>query len=111
MAVLLVVGAHFEIPHTAGGGATGVLLFFVLSGYLITRLLIDERERTGRIDVVAFYMRRARRLLPALAIVLAVTLAAAAVFGELDVVAPQAFRAAFYHANLAPVVEPLGHAW
>lgn len=88
-----------------------MLVFFVLSGFLITRLLLDERERTGRIDVVAFYVRRARRLLPALAIVLVATLAAAAVFGEMAIVGPQAFRAALYHANLATVVEPLGHAW
>jgi peptidoglycan/LPS O-acetylase OafA/YrhL len=51
------------------GGFLGVDVFFVLSGYLITGLLLDERRRVGRIDLVAFWFRRARRLLPALVVV------------------------------------------
>jgi peptidoglycan/LPS O-acetylase OafA/YrhL len=47
------------------GGYLGVSVFFTLSGFLITRLLLGEHERTGRIDPRAFYARRARRLLPA----------------------------------------------
>ena len=48
------------------GGYLGVEVFFVISGYLITLLLISEKERTGTVDMKQFWMRRARRLLPAL---------------------------------------------
>jgi len=53
------------------GGSLGVDLFFVLSGFLITTLLLEERLRTGTISLFAFYQRRARRLLPALVVFLA----------------------------------------
>jgi peptidoglycan/LPS O-acetylase OafA/YrhL len=53
------------------GGFQGVDLFFVISGFLITTLLLAEVEGRGRIDLGAFYLRRARRLLPALFLVLA----------------------------------------
>lgn len=56
------------------GGFTGVDIFFVVSGYLITGLLVREQQETGRIDSAAFYARRVRRLLPALGIVTAATL-------------------------------------
>ena len=59
-------GAGAVLP----GGYLGVDAFFVLSGYLITSLLLAEHERTGRIDLVAFWGRRVRRLFPALALVL-----------------------------------------
>ena len=69
MAILLVLAYHFlGLP----GGFYGVDLFFVLSGFLITNLLLDERARTGRISFTGFYARRARRLLPALLAVLGV---------------------------------------
>src|ERR1700758_2910941 len=55
------------------GGLLGVDLFFVVSGFLITSLLIAELQNTGRIALRAFYRRRALRLLPALAVVLFVT--------------------------------------
>src|SRR5438105_726626 len=68
VAILLVVSVHFTgVPK---GGGLGVDLFFVLSGFLITTLLLEERERDGRIRIGAFYERRARRLLPALAVLL-----------------------------------------
>ena len=51
------------------GGFLGVDIFFVLSGYLITTLLLVEFGRTGRIELLAFWARRARRLLPALGLV------------------------------------------
>jgi len=56
------------------GGFLGVELFFVLSGYLITSLLLGEWVSEGKIDLGAFWLRRARRLLPALFLLLAVTL-------------------------------------
>lgn len=111
LAALLVVVAHFDTPFLLGGGAAGVLTFFVLSGFLITALLVREREVSGRIDLPAFYRRRALRLFPALALVLAITLLLAAAFGSVSHVLPQAAAAAFYVADLFPVVEPLGHAW
>jgi peptidoglycan/LPS O-acetylase OafA/YrhL len=52
------------------GGTLGVDVFFVLSGFLITALLVAERDRNGHIGLAAFYLRRARRLLPALILVL-----------------------------------------
>lgn len=76
VAILLVVGAHAEVPWLAGG-FVGVDVFFVLSGYLITGLLLDEFRRTSRIDFLAFYARRFQRLLPALLLTVACTCAAA----------------------------------
>ena len=78
VAVLLVVFFHagllsnsiFQVP----GGFIGVDLFFVVSGFLITGLLIRERERTGRVSFSKFYARRVRRILPAAAVVLLVTI-------------------------------------
>ena len=61
---MLVLLFHAGFPGTAGG-FVGVDVFFVISGFVITGLLLRERNATGRIDVVAFYARRARRILPA----------------------------------------------
>lgn len=57
---------HAAPSRTPGAGVVGVVMFFALSGYLITGLLHDELQRTGRIDFRRFYVRRARRLVPAL---------------------------------------------
>jgi peptidoglycan/LPS O-acetylase OafA/YrhL len=65
IAVLLVIGAHAGIPWLSGG-FVGVDVFFVLSGFLITGLLLRELSETARIDFAGFYLRRLRRLLPAL---------------------------------------------
>src|ERR1700747_2538869 len=65
VAVALVLAGHGGIPGM-GGGFLGVDVFFVLSGFLITSLLLDELGRSGRIDLGDFWIRRARRLLPAL---------------------------------------------
>ena len=65
IAVVLVLAQHGGIPGM-GGGFLGVDVFFVLSGFLITSLLLDELGRAGRIDLTGFWIRRARRLLPAL---------------------------------------------
>lgn len=72
---LAVLGVLFFHAGHFGGGFLGVDLFFVLSGFLITGLLLKEtRARGGRVDLVAFWGRRARRLLPALAVMIAGTL-------------------------------------
>lgn len=69
VAILLVVAAHARLSHLAGG-FVGVDVFFVLSGYLITGLLIQEIHATGRLDLRLFYARRLRRLLPGLLLML-----------------------------------------
>ncbi|GIG65024.1 acyltransferase family protein [Phytomonospora endophytica] len=75
VAVLLVVAGHAGIPWLKGG-FVGVDVFFVISGFLITGLLVRELRGTGRISVTGFYARRATRLLPAATVVVAATLAA-----------------------------------
>jgi len=74
-AVVLVLLYHASVPGF-GGGYIGVDVFFVLSGFLITGLLMREIQRTGTVSLPDFYARRARRLLPASALVLLVTLIA-----------------------------------
>ena len=75
IAVALVLADHGGVPGMSGG-FLGVDVFFVLSGFLITSLLLDEVGRTGRIGLKGFWIRRARRLLPALIVmVLAVVTA------------------------------------
>jgi peptidoglycan/LPS O-acetylase OafA/YrhL len=83
LAVLLVVVFHAGLGLS--GGFVGVDVFFVISGFLITGLLLRERQQTGRIDFVAFYARRIRRLLPAALAVILITLPIAFVlFAPLD---------------------------
>lgn len=74
LAVMAVISYHF-MPARFSGGFVGVDLFFVLSGFLITNLLIQEAAHIDRIDLKAFFVRRIRRLLPAsLALILVVVL-------------------------------------
>lgn len=75
IAVLLVVLYHARVPGFEGG-FIGVDVFFVLSGYLITGLIVKEIERSGSVDLWQFYARRARRLLPAAALMLLATILA-----------------------------------
>jgi len=82
VAVLAVIGIHVGVLP---GGYLGVDVFFVLSGFLITALLIGEWDRRGGVSLRNFYARRALRLLPALACVLA---AAAVLAGVLELVKP-----------------------
>jgi peptidoglycan/LPS O-acetylase OafA/YrhL len=80
IAIAIVVSYHlFGVPH---GGPVGVDLFFALSGFLITTLLLEEHRDTGRVRLGAFYLRRARRLLPALAALLATYVLWAAAHGH-----------------------------
>ena len=75
IAVALVLVGHGGIPGVSGG-FIGVDIFFVLSGFLITSLLLDELGRSGRIELTGFWIRRARRLLPALVLMVLVVGAA-----------------------------------
>ncbi len=72
VAVLMVLAYHARLPGVSGGFA-GVDVFFVISGFLITSLLVREVKHSGRISLARFYARRARRLLPAATVVLVVT--------------------------------------
>src|SRR5580698_2472209 len=71
IAVIAVVAFHL-LPTTVVGGGLGVDIFFVISGFLITGLLLSERATAGRIRLRSFWARRARRLLPALAVLVLV---------------------------------------
>jgi peptidoglycan/LPS O-acetylase OafA/YrhL len=115
--------------HAGGalpGGYLGVDLFFVLSGYLITSLLLAEQRETGRIALSAFWVRRARRLFPALLSLMPVV----AIYGryfartdELSAVRAQALAALAYVANWQAIFQhksywqlfaapsPLEHTW
>ena len=77
LVVLFHVGLLSQASTQLTGGFIGVDLFFVVSGYLITGLLIRERERNGKISFSRFYARRVRRILPAAAVTLLVTMVAA----------------------------------
>ena len=77
VAVILVLLYHAQIPGFTGG-YVGVDVFFVLSGFLITGILLRERQSSGRISLPGFYARRARRILPAAALVLLATVVASA---------------------------------
>jgi peptidoglycan/LPS O-acetylase OafA/YrhL len=68
VAIALVLGAHAALPGM-GGGAVGVDLFFVLSGFLISRNLMADFARNGRVDFVTFYFHRFMRIVPPLAFV------------------------------------------
>lgn len=78
VAILTVVLYHAGVPGLRGG-FVGVDVFFVVSGFLITGLLVREVARTGTVGLASFYAARARRLLPAAAVVLVATSVAAAV--------------------------------
>jgi peptidoglycan/LPS O-acetylase OafA/YrhL len=79
LAVSAVLVYHAEIGFL-GGGFIGVDVFFVISGYLITSLLLAERSATGHARILSFWGRRARRLLPALLALIAGTLLYTVVF-------------------------------
>ncbi|SOC46923.1 Peptidoglycan/LPS O-acetylase OafA/YrhL, contains acyltransferase and SGNH-hydrolase domains [Blastococcus aggregatus] len=101
VAVGLVVAAH--VTGWPAGGFIGVDVFFVISGFLITGLLVRERTRTGGISFRGFYARRARRLLPAALVTLAATTAAAyAVFldGRFQETVTDVIWAALFSANI-----------
>lgn len=125
VAILLVIAYHAGVPFFSGG-YVGVDVFFVLSGYLITGLLLQEVTATGKINLTGFYARRGWRLLPALALVLIVTMAVGYVlyvpFEQTGIADTSIFTAA-YVSNLhfarqatqylqpGSGVNPLLHTW
>lgn len=125
IAVLIVVAYHCRIAGFSGG-FVGVDVFFVLSGYLITGLLVAEFQKTARLDLLQFYARRVRRLLPAAALTLVVTMLIGALVLaplELSFAGRAAMATALYVSNVffavsaadyfAPGVEsnPMLHTW
>ena len=125
VAVLSVMAFHFGASW-ASGGFLGVDMFFVLSGYLITSLLVVEWDRTSTLHFAAFWARRARRLLPALFLVLiaiAIWAAVAARSDQLDGIRADSLWTLLYSANWRFVSSgqsyfdlfrdpsPLRHAW
>ncbi|GMV31096.1 MAG: acyltransferase [Rhodanobacteraceae bacterium] len=124
VAVLQVV-----LYHACGvpvSGFAGVDVFFVISGYLITLLLLREHAATGRVDLPAFYARRVRRIVPAALLVILATLAAGSVLLWTDAqraVAQSAAAAALFMSNVyfqfasggywdpASEEQPLLHLW
>ncbi|OBI81979.1 acyltransferase family protein [Mycobacterium sp. E740] len=124
IAVALVLADHGGIPGVHGG-FLGVDVFFVLSGFLITSLLLDEHARTGRIRLRDFWIRRARRLLPALLVVVLAVVAARELFASeaISTLREDAVAAFFWAANWAFVAQrtdyfsqgappsPLQHTW
>lgn len=100
IAAIAVVAFHTRLPGF-DGGFVGVDVFFVLSGYLITSLLVAELERRGTIDVRSFWWHRIVRLAPALMLFLAVLALLAAVFlPQVDIVA-EVLLSGLYISNIS----------
>ncbi len=102
IAVVLVLLYHASVPGVTGG-YVGVDVFFVLSGFLITGLLVRELDATGTISLAGFYARRVRRLLPAaMLLILATVVASTVVLSPLRAgdVARDGIAAALYTSNL-----------
>jgi peptidoglycan/LPS O-acetylase OafA/YrhL/lysophospholipase L1-like esterase len=124
LAVLAVVAYHLGLGW-APGGMLGVGVFFTLSGYLITDLLLAEYHRTGRLALADFWRQRARRLLPAVLVMLTVVLAWVTAFdrAQLPALRGVAVSALGYVSNWWLIAQhssyfsrfgppsPLGHLW
>ena len=116
IAILMVIAVHAHVPF-ASGGFIGVDLFFVLSGYLITSILLKEYNKTGIIDFKRFYWRRGLRLLPALTVLLTLFIAFGLFFQlDMSILIRDVTIVFFYAAswsralyNIPP--DWLGHTW
>lgn len=125
-AVAIVLVVLYHVSGVLSGGFVGVDVFFVISGFLITGQLIRELDNEGRISFLAFYARRARRILPAATVVIAATVVASALLlaplaakrALTDAVSAVGFAANFHFAvegadyfNAALAPSPLQHFW
>lgn len=116
VAIIAVIIFHF-VFDVAPGGAFGVDIFFVLSAFLITGLLLREYEAAGAVDMVSFYVRRAARLLPALLVFLIVVAPlCAALLGTLPGVPLSSLAVVLYvsdfgAAEFFPLTRPYQHTW
>jgi peptidoglycan/LPS O-acetylase OafA/YrhL len=82
IAVALVLVNHTGLDYTGTAGTIGVNVFFVLSGFLITRLLIEERDEFGSVSLHYFYVRRSLRIFPAMYAFLAATAVVAIIYAQ-----------------------------
>lgn len=100
LAVLSVIAYHLNFPW-ASGGFLGVTVFFVLSGYLITDLLIAEWSINKKIDLKNFWIRRAKRLLPGMFTLLLVVIATVSIFQPslITSLKQDSIAAVFYYSN------------
>jgi peptidoglycan/LPS O-acetylase OafA/YrhL len=101
-AVLSVIAFHFW-PNRVVSGFAGVDVFFVISGYLITALIVREIESTGKLNLVNFWMRRIRRILPASIVVIAATAGVVMWIGSAELVSSigrHVFASAFSAENI-----------
>lgn len=114
VAVGLVILTHAQFPWRNNGGDAGVTAFFVLSGYVITRLLLRQHAE-GRPDILGFYRRRFVRLGPALAGLLAFTLVTGILVGWPTEWQVGIASCLLYVSNWVQVaginIDPLGHTW
>ena len=121
--VALVVCAHLGLPW-ARGGILGVGIFFTLSGFLITSILLGSLERLGSLRLRTFWIRRVRRLLPAVVVLLVVVLACTAILDPAALASRMrdGLAATFYVANWNTIgqayvaantqaIDPLEHLW
>jgi peptidoglycan/LPS O-acetylase OafA/YrhL len=124
VAVMCVIAYHLNVPGAAGG-MLGVGVFFTLSGYLITDILLSQWRRYGTLGLGQFWLRRARRLLPALFLVLVAVSLYVALFdaAQLHEVRRQVIAAVIYVSNWSTITQhgsyfarfaaplPLDHLW
>lgn len=113
IAVLLVMACHMGVPHMQAAGPVGVTVFFALSGFLITCLLLADIESLGRIRLVRFYVRRALRLFPAVIALIAVLWTVHLFVPSADVHADSAIGALLYVNNylVGGRADWLDHTW
>ncbi|SHI26793.1 acyltransferase family protein [Desulfosporosinus lacus] len=124
LAVFAVIAYHLNLTWVPGG-LLGVSLFFVLSGYLITNILLKQWEQSGGIDLKDFWLRRARRLLPAFFVMLTGVMSWVMLCApeRLAALKQEALAAVFYTSNWYLIFHqvsyfesfgppsPLGHLW
>jgi peptidoglycan/LPS O-acetylase OafA/YrhL len=117
LAITFVIGGHI-LPHTHAaivrwifGGQDGVGLFFILSGFLVTALLLKEKSETGSIDIPHFYFRRAMRILPPLLAYLLVVLCIGYAIGDPVPGKVTASVVFFYHNMTREGTWMLEHTW